>query len=93
MGRDRDMIEGVREYLSQSFLEEHTIPSLAKRFGTNTSKLMSLFKKIFNTSIFEHITDLKMRHAKILLMDEGYFVADVSRGMPCICRHVDDVAL
>lgn len=79
MRRDRDMIEAVREYLSQSFLEDHTIASLAKRFGTNSTKLMSLFKKIFNISIFEHIADLKMQHAKVLLMDEGYFVADVSR--------------
>ncbi len=77
--RDRDMIEEVKDYLSKAFLEEHSIPDLAKRFGTNTNKLMSLFKKVFNISVFEYISDMKMNYAKRKLLDEGYFVADVSR--------------
>lgn len=77
--RDRELIEGVRDFITQTFLEEHTIGDLAKQFGTNTNKLMSQFKKNFGVSIFEYISDLKMDYAKRLLLDEGYFVSDVSR--------------
>lgn len=77
--RDREMAEGVKEYITRTYLGDHTIADLAKQFGTNTSKLMSQFKKNFGVSIFEYISELKMDYAKRLLLDEGYFVSDVSR--------------
>jgi AraC-like DNA-binding protein len=77
--RDRELIESVRDYVTQTFLDEHSISELARQFGTNTNKLMTQFKKNFGVSIFEYISDLKMDYAKRLLLDEGCFVSDVSR--------------
>jgi AraC-like DNA-binding protein len=79
--RDREMAEALKCYLTDTFLDNHSINDLAKHFGTNTNKLMSLFKSTFGLSIFEYITDLKMDYAKILLLDEARFVVEVSRSI------------
>lgn len=79
--RDREMAEALKSYLADTFLDNHTINDLAKHFGTNTNKLMSLFKNTFGLSIFEYITDLKMDYAKKLLLDESRFIVEVSRSI------------
>jgi AraC-like DNA-binding protein len=77
--RDRELIEGVRAYLTKTFLEAHTMNSLAREFGTNTHKLMTLFKKTFDTSIFDYLNTLKMDHAKRMLEEQGCYVSEVAR--------------
>ncbi|HEX8037697.1 MAG TPA: AraC family transcriptional regulator, partial [Chryseosolibacter sp.] len=51
----------------------------AQKFGTNTNKLLNLFKKVFGKSIFEYIVEQRMDHARKLLREEGMPVAEVSR--------------
>ncbi len=77
--RDRELIEGVRVYLTKTFLEAHTMNNLAREFGTNTHKLMTLFKKTFNTSIFDYLNTLRMAHAKRMLEEQGCYVSEVAR--------------
>lgn len=77
--RDMDVVRGLKEYLSKTFLDDHSMISLSKHFGANTNKLMSLFKKIFDKSIFEYINELRMEHARQLLRDEGLMITEVSR--------------
>lgn len=77
--RDRELIEGVKAYLINTFLEAHTMNSLAREFGTNTHKLMTLFKKTFDTSIFDYLNMLKMNHAKRMLEEQGCYVSEVAR--------------
>ncbi|HEX6226481.1 MAG TPA: AraC family transcriptional regulator [Chryseolinea sp.] len=77
--RDVEVIQQLKEHLTRTFLEDHCLSSLARQFGTNTNKLMSLFKKIFGRSIFEFITELRMDHAMQLLRDHGLLVTEVAR--------------
>jgi AraC-like DNA-binding protein len=77
--RDSDLINELKEYLSVSFLDDHSMISLSQHFGTNTNKLMSLFKKMFGKSIFEYLGDLRMEHARQLLLDEAMLITDVAR--------------
>jgi AraC-like DNA-binding protein len=79
--RDLEVIQELREYLSKTFLDDHTISDLARQYGTNTNKLMSLFKKVFGKSIFEYITEQRMDHARKLLREEGLLVTEVSRSV------------
>jgi AraC-type DNA-binding domain-containing proteins len=76
--RDVEIIQGLKEHLMVNFLEDHTLEELSKNFGTNTTKLMMLFKKNFGKSIFEFISELKMNYAHKLLLDD-YQVIEVSR--------------
>ena len=77
--RDIEVIQQLKEYLTKSFLEDHCLPTLARQFGTNTNKLMSLFKKIFGKSIFEFIAEQRMGHATQLLQEYGLTVTEVAR--------------
>ncbi|MBL7857390.1 MAG: helix-turn-helix transcriptional regulator [Cyclobacteriaceae bacterium] len=77
--RDFELIQGVREYLEQTFLQDHSIAGLSKLFGTNTNKLMSLFKKVIGKSIFEYISGLRMEHATHLLQDKDHQIVEVAR--------------
>jgi AraC-like DNA-binding protein len=77
--RDVETIQQLKEHLTKTFLDDHCLPTLARQFGTNTNKLMSLFKKIFGRSIFEFIGELRMDHALQLLRDEGLLVTEVAR--------------
>ena len=79
--RDLEIIRELKDFLSKSFLEDHTITGLAQRFGINTNKLMNLFRKIFGKSIFEFITDQRMNYARKLLSEEGYLVTEASRNV------------
>jgi AraC-like DNA-binding protein len=69
----------VKDHLDKTFLSEHSIASLASHFGTNTSKLMSMFRRTFGMTIFEYIHALKMDHARLLIADKGYFIAEAAR--------------
>jgi AraC-like DNA-binding protein len=77
--RDVEIIQQLKDYLTKTFLEDHCLPTLARQFGTNTNKLMSLFKKVFGRSIFEFIGELRMDHAMELLRDHGLLVTEVAR--------------
>lgn len=77
--RDKALMQEIKDYLSKSFLDEHSIVSLSKRFGINTNKLMALFKSIFNESIFEYISGLRMEHARHLILDHDMLVTEAAR--------------
>ena len=77
--RDKALMEELKDHLSKTFLDVHSIPDLAKRFGVNTNKLMALFKTIFNQSIFEYIGTLRMEHARHLIIDHNMLVTEVAR--------------
>jgi AraC-like DNA-binding protein len=77
--RDMEVVSQLREHLTKTFLDDHCLSDLARNFGVNTNKLMSLFKKTFGKSIFEFISELRMEHAMTLLRDSGLLVTEVAR--------------
>jgi AraC-like DNA-binding protein len=77
--KDRDVLEQLREYLISDFREDHSLRSLSQYFGINEFKLKKQFKEQFGQTVFDFISDLKMEHARRLLLDTGMFVKEVSR--------------
>jgi AraC-like DNA-binding protein len=77
--RDIEVVHGLKEHLNKTFLEDHSLENLAREFGVNTSKLMTLFKRVFNKSIFEYLSELRMDYARELLQDKNYLVTEVAR--------------
>lgn len=77
--KDVKTANAVKEYIESTFLSDHTLNELTRQFGTNSNKLMSLFKRVFSKSIFEHIGDLKMQHGYELLAKEDRTVSEVAR--------------
>ena len=79
--RDLDIIRELKDYLSKTFLDDHTLTSLAQYFGVNTNKLMRLFRETFGKSIFEYIAEQRMDYARKLLQEEGLLVTQVARNI------------
>jgi AraC-like DNA-binding protein len=77
--RDKALMEEIKDYLSETFLDDHSIANLSKRFGVNTNKLMALFKSIFKQSIFEYIGTLRMQHARELILEHDMLVIEAAR--------------
>ncbi len=77
--RDRDVAVALKEYLTTTFLEDHSLTSLARHFGVNANKLMYVFKNVFSVSIFEYIGDLKMEYAMRLIREDRKFVTEAAR--------------
>ena len=77
--RDVEIIHSLKEHLSMTFLDDHSLVSLARHFGTNTNKLMTMFKMIFGKSIFEYISERRMEHARLLLENNDIQITEVAR--------------
>jgi AraC family transcriptional regulator, transcriptional activator of the genes for pyochelin and ferripyochelin receptors len=76
---DLDTMHDIHRYLSQTFEEEHSLKSLSRQFAINEFKLKRNFKMAFGQTIFEFIFDLKMNHAKMLVLEKEMLVNEVAR--------------
>jgi AraC-like DNA-binding protein len=76
--RDRDVMNAVKDHLDDTFMEDHSLPDLARKFGINQNKLKTQFRELFGVPVISYIFNLKMEHARMLLYDRGMFVSEVS---------------
>ncbi len=79
--KEGEVCRSIRHYLIQHFLEDHTLQKLSRHFGINPNKLMYLFRKAFNKSVFEYLAELRMEFAKRLLQKGNMRVVDVARAI------------
>ncbi len=75
---DYNAIKKVERYIQMNLKNKLTIPQLAQLAGCNTSKLKKEFKQEFNTTIFKHITQLRMQAAKELILKKNYTISQAS---------------
>jgi AraC family transcriptional regulator, transcriptional activator of the genes for pyochelin and ferripyochelin receptors len=75
---DRDTFHALKQFLAENFTEDLSLKGLSKTFGINEFKLKKGFRELFNTTIFDYIHDLKMKHAHKLLLDQKMFVSEVA---------------
>lgn len=68
----------VEEYCRLNLKSKLTIIGLSQIAGFNTTKLKNDFKKVYKTTIFKHITQLRMDKARQLIQEEGLSIAEVS---------------
>jgi AraC-like DNA-binding protein len=65
--RELAMFDRAREVLATDFSESLTIPGLARRLGTNATKLKSGFRLLYGTTIFAYRNRRRMDRAMELL--------------------------
>ena len=75
---DIDRIVAVREWLTGHFLEPVTLVNLAQLAGLNDFKLKKGFRELFGTTVFNYLTELRMSHARQLLLDSKQTVGEVA---------------
>lgn len=75
--RDHDCIIYAREYLLENLANPPSLTELAAIAGTNTFKLKSGFRELFQTSVFGYLNQVKLNQAKELLQ-AGLQIKDVA---------------
>ncbi|WP_163397706.1 AraC family transcriptional regulator [Flavobacterium fluviatile] len=75
---DYDKIIAVDGILKSGFKEKHTLASIAAQVGLNTFKLKKYFKIVFDTTVFNYLTRLRMEYAKQLIAEKDFPVSTVS---------------
>lgn len=74
-----DKINLAQQLLEQDLSKNYTISELSKLVGTNEQYLKKYFKQYFGKTIMSYITDLKLQHAKALIINSDYRIADIAR--------------
>ena len=70
--------------LAEKMLEENLqgifpgVDSIAKRVALSESTLKRYFKTVFNQSLYEHYLEIKMEHAKRLMLEKPLTVNEVA---------------
>lgn len=59
--------------------KNYTISELAKEVGTNEQYIKKYFKQYFGKTVMNYATNIKMEHAKKLILTGEYRIADVAR--------------
>jgi len=77
--RDLELAHELKLHLTQTFLHDHTLEELSKRFGVNTNKLMTMFRSLFGKSIFEYIGSLRMEFARNQIRESDKRIIDIAR--------------
>ncbi len=71
----------AKELLSKEFVNPPTIKELAKLCHTNETKLKKTFKKVYSSTIYAYVQDLRLERAYYLLKEKGVSVGEASKSV------------
>ncbi|MFB6366699.1 response regulator [Paenibacillus elgii] len=75
---DKSEIDQVGDFLKEHFTEDISLDDLCQRFHYSKTYLCKVFKKKYGCTVNDFVTDLKMRTAKKLLVEQGYLVHEAA---------------
>ena len=76
--RDREVLNAVKEYIDQNFLDASSLESLSKHFGLNEFKLKLGFKTLFETSPIRYLQHKRLAYALSLLRNTDKSIKEIS---------------
>ncbi|CAH1657873.1 MULTISPECIES: AraC family transcriptional regulator [unclassified Chelatococcus] len=79
--RELAMFDRARDVLASDFSESQTIPRLARKLGTNATKLKSGFRLLYGTTIFAYRNRHRMHRAMQLLAESDTPIATVAQAV------------
>jgi AraC-like DNA-binding protein len=75
---DVDKLYEVKRVVEQHLTHQHSLRELARQVGLNEFKLKKGFRELFGTTIFSYLLDLRMEHARQLLIQGTMTVEEVA---------------
>lgn len=76
---DVEKLYALRDYLQRNYLKkELSLSSLGREFGLNEFILKKGFKQLFHTTVFAYIQQLRMDHARLLMLEGGLTVSEAA---------------
>ena len=58
--RDKEIMFGMKEYITANFNDDHSIATFSRRFGINQTKLKKYFKELFGVPVIEFVFNLRI---------------------------------
>lgn len=75
---DLEAMHRLVHFLQQHYCDNIDVQSLAKMCLMSKSKLSSLFRSVYGTTIIEFVQTLRIEHAKELLANSTYRIGEIS---------------
>ncbi len=75
---EKDAFLAIKEYLSNSTDQTHSLSDISQKFGINEFKLKKGFKELFGITIFAWISEVRLSQAKHLLMDSEKSIQEIA---------------
>jgi AraC family transcriptional regulator, transcriptional activator of the genes for pyochelin and ferripyochelin receptors len=75
---DKEKIIAARDYINNRITNPPNLSEVSKNIGLNEYKLKQGFKEMFNTTLFNYLTEQRLHLAHQLLCDTSKTVADIS---------------
>jgi AraC-like DNA-binding protein len=75
---DIELLNEIKSYLDERYLEVGSIQQLTRRFYINSFKLKHGFRQLFNNSVMKYVDEQKMNYARTMLQQGGMDVQAVA---------------
>jgi AraC-like DNA-binding protein len=76
--RDEDILQDVKKYIDQHFLDPASLETLSKRFGINEFKLKHGFKVLFDTSPMRYLQYKRLEFSLFLLRETDQTIKKIA---------------
>lgn len=76
--RDEDILQEIKKYLDEHFIDPASLDSLSKHFGINEFKLKHGFKVLFNTSPMRYLQYKRLEYSLMLLRETDMTIKNIA---------------
>ena len=79
-----DIISAIQSYLERNYPSQITLDALSKNFGISKYHMSREFKRYIGKSPNDYLIDIRLDHAKVLLVDSARTIAEIGQlvGIP-----------
>ncbi len=71
-------VEKATDFMKVNFRQPLTLSEIAEASGVSRSHLEHIFKKITGSSIMTYLQELRIQHAKTLLLESGFNISQIA---------------
>lgn len=73
----KELFLAIQHYLDDTFLEDHSLKSIARHFGINEFLLKKGFRENIGTTVFDYILSKRLEYSLQLLQSTDQSIADI----------------
>ncbi len=79
-----DIISAIQSYIERNYPSQITLDALSKNFGISKYHMSREFKRYIGKSPNDYLIDIRLDHAKVLLVDSARTIAEIGQlvGIP-----------
>ncbi len=76
---DVKQLVAARQYIETNYIDPPSLQELAWQVGINEFKLKKGYKQLFHSTVYEHVREERMNHAKTLIADGQQDIGEIVR--------------